>query len=94
MTITEIRDLLESPYNQKEWKEFLQTHFTNGKLYGDAHAILLIDNTISKQCYSLGNYEVDEYTKIGIFEVQLTDKVNLTRNRVALRNLMAFQLYK
>lgn len=88
MTITEIRYLLESPYNQKEWKNFLQTHFTNGKLYGDAHTILLNDNTISKQCYSLGNYEVDEYTKIGIFEIQLTDKINLTRNRVALRNLI------
>lgn len=88
MTITEIRQLLESPYNQKVWKEFLQTHFTNGKLYGDAHTILLNDSTISKECYSLGNYEVDEYTKIGIFEVQLTDKVNLTRNRVALRNLI------
>lgn len=88
MTITEIRQLLESPYNQKIWKEFLQNQFTNGKLYGDAHTILISDNTICKQCYSLGNYEVDEYTKVGIFEVQLTDKVNLTRNRVALRNLI------
>ncbi len=88
MTVTEIKELLENPYKQKEWKVFLQTHFTNGKLYGDAQPIQLLENTISKQCLSLGNYEVDEYTKIGIFEVQLSDKVNLTRNRVALRNLI------
>ena len=88
MTIPEIRTLLESPYNQKEWKVFLQTHFTNGKLFGDAHVIELTDKTISKKCYSLGNYEVDEYTKIGIFEVQLNDNVKLTRNRVGLRNLI------
>jgi hypothetical protein len=88
MTITEIRQLLESPYNQKEWKVFLQSHFTNGKLFGDAHSIELTDKTISKKFYSLGNYEVNEYTKIGIFEVQLNDNVKLTRNRVGLRNLI------
>ena len=88
MTVTEIRQLLESPYNQGEWKVFLQKHFTNNKLFGDAHAIQLKDNAISKHCVVLGNYEVDSYTNIGIFEVQLNEKVNLTRNRVALRNLI------
>lgn len=88
MTITEIRNLLESPYNQKQWTAFLQTHFTNGKLYGEAHTIELSDRTISKKCYSLGNYEINDYTKIGIFEVQLNDNVNLARNRVGLRNLI------
>jgi adenine-specific DNA-methyltransferase len=42
---------------------------------------------LSKQCLSLGNYEINDYTKIGIFEVELNEKVNITRNRVALRNL-------
>ena len=54
MTITEIRQLLESPYNQKEWKVFLQSHFTNGKLFGDAHSIELMDKTISKKMLLTG----------------------------------------
>ena len=88
MTITEIRKLLESPYNQKDWKQFLQTHFTNNKLYGDVQTIQLQTNPISRHCVALGNYEVDEYTRIGIFEIQINDKVNITRNRVALRNIL------
>lgn len=88
MTISEIRKLLESPYDQQNWKEFLRTHFTNGKLFGDAHTLQLVDKTISKECFTLGNYEVDDYTKIGIFEVQLNENVNIARNRVALRNLI------
>lgn len=88
MTITEIRNLLESPYQRKVWKSFLQTQFTNNKLNAEDRPILLSDKTLSKQCLSLGNYEVDEYTKIGIFEVELNEKVNITRNRVALRNLI------
>lgn len=88
MTIAEIRSILESPYNREVWKNFIQTQFTNNKLYGSEQVLKLADKTVSKQCLSLGNYEVDEFTKIGIFEVELNDKVNITRNRVALRNLI------
>uniref|UniRef100_UPI00352AD3C6 Eco57I restriction-modification methylase domain-containing protein n=1 Tax=Aerococcus urinaeequi TaxID=51665 RepID=UPI00352AD3C6 len=51
-------------------------------------AITLSDKILSKHCLSLGNYEVSEYSKIGIFEIELNDKVKITRNRVALRNLI------
>lgn len=88
MEIKEIRQLLESPYNRKEWKNFLQTQFTNNKLNAEDRKIALSDNTLSKQCLSLGNYEINQYTKIGIFEVELNDNVNISRNRVALRNLL------
>lgn len=88
MTISEIRQILESTYDRKVWKDFLQTQFTNNKLNAEDRLIALSDNTLSKQCLSLGYYEINEYTKIGIFEVELNEKVNLGRNRVALRNLL------
>ena len=78
MTVTEIRNILESPYDRKVWKKFIQTQFTNNKLNVEDRAISLSDKTLSKQCLTLGNYEVDEYTKIGIFEVELNEKVNIT----------------
>jgi adenine-specific DNA-methyltransferase len=88
MTVSEIRNILESPYNRNVWKGFLQTQFTNNKLNAEDRTISLSDKNLSKQCLSLGNYEINEYTKIGIFEVELNEKVNITRNRVALRNLI------
>jgi hypothetical protein len=88
MTVTEIRQILESPYDRKVWKGFIQTQFTNNKLNAEDRTILLSDKTLSKQCLSLGNYEINEYTNIGIFEVELNEKVNIARNRVALRNLI------
>lgn len=88
MTITEIRNILEAPYDRKVWKNFLQTQFTNNKLNAEDRTIALSDTTLSKQCLSLGNYEINQYTKIGIFEVELNEKVNISRNRVALRNLL------
>ncbi len=88
MTVSEIRNILESPYNRKVWKGFLQAQFTNNKLNAEDRTISLLDKSLSKQCLSLGNYEINEYTKIGIFEVELNENVNITRNRVALRNLI------
>ena len=88
MTRVEIQELLEKPYNQNDWKDFLQSHFTNNKLYGEVQTIQLAINPISKHCVTLGNYEVDEFTKIGIFEILINDKVNISRNRVALRNIL------
>jgi hypothetical protein len=87
MNVSDIRNILEAPYNRTIWKEFIKTQFTNNNLLASDTALNLGKNNLYKECYSLGNYAVDEYTKIGIFEVQLADRVNLTRNRVALRNL-------
>ncbi len=88
MDIKQIRTILESPYDRKIWKSFIQTQFTNNKLTKDDAPLNIGKTDIHKECVSLGYYEVNEYTKIGIFEIQLADKVNLTRNRVALRNLI------
>lgn len=88
MTITEIRNILENPYDRKVWKLFIQTQFTNNNLLANDAPLHLGKSDLYKDCLSLGNYAVDDYTKIGIFEVQLADKINLTRNRVALRNLI------
>src|SRR5690606_11015335 len=88
MTVSEIRHILESPYDRKGWKGFLQTQFTNNKLNAEDRVISLSDKTLSKQSLSLGNYEINEYTNIGILEVELNETANITRNRVALRNLL------
>jgi len=88
MDVKEIREILESPYNRNTWKSFIQTQFTNNQLAKDDYTLQLGKSELYTECFSLGHYAVDDYTKIGIFEVQLTKGVNLTRNRVGLRNLI------
>ena len=39
MTITEIRNILESPYDRKVWKDFLKTQFTNNKLNAEDRSV-------------------------------------------------------
>jgi adenine-specific DNA-methyltransferase len=88
MTITQIREILERPYDRGTWKSFLKTQFTNNKLNVEDRPISLYPNQISDKCISLGYYEIDTYSNVGIFEVSLAEHINITRNRVALRNLI------
>lgn len=88
MTVAEIRNILEAPYNRDLWKKFIQTQFTNNNLLANDVLLNLGKNVLYTECRLLGHYAVDENTRIGIFEVQLTKGVNLTRNRVGLRNLI------
>lgn len=41
MTITEIRNILKSSYNLKVWSNFIQTQFTNNKMYGSEQNLSL-----------------------------------------------------
>jgi len=88
MSQQEIQQLLEQPYNRQTWKNFLQTQFSNIQLNLQDREIALSNNNLSDKCLHLGFYKLNEYSKIGIFEVHLKDNVNITRNRVALRNLL------
>lgn len=88
ISVTEIRQILENKYDRVTWKNFLSTHFTNNQMFVQEQPVAISDTVLSENCISLGNYEIDDFTKIGIFEIQLKTNVNIARNRVALRNLL------
>ena len=88
MTIAEIRNILEAPYNRKVWKSFIQTAFSSNEILANEVNLNLGNSNFYENCFSLGNYKIDDYNKIGIYEVNLKPNVNLTRNRVGLRDLV------
>jgi|GEM_PF-3071164 len=56
MTKTEIKQLLEQPYNRQAWKNFMQTQFSNIQLYAKDVEINLTNNNLSDKCLNLGFY--------------------------------------
>ena len=69
MTISDIRNILEAPYNRKVWKSFIQTQFTNNNLLANDAPLNLGKSDLYTDCYSLGNYAIDDYTKIGVLVI-------------------------
>ncbi|MFN0201109.1 MAG: Eco57I restriction-modification methylase domain-containing protein, partial [Bacteroidia bacterium] len=88
MTTQEIRQVFELEYNQQTWATLLTNLFTSVQLLSRPQPVDIGKQQVATQCLALGHYAVDDYTKIGLFEVQLSAGVKLTRNRVGLRNLV------
>lgn len=44
MTIAEIRNILEAPYDRKVWKTFIQTAFSSNEMIGIKSLIMQLAN--------------------------------------------------
>ncbi len=89
MTAEKLKSVFESAYNQKEWLTVLR------EIFGIKNILVKpqpIDTTDRKdweaKAFELGNFETIEGRMVGVYEVQINDKVKLDRNKVGLRNLL------
>jgi type II restriction/modification system DNA methylase subunit YeeA len=91
MTKEQIHELFTQGYNQTQWKKFLAETFTNAQLLATPETLTEIDNTIVSKALHLGYIALNENgidRNIAVYEVNLTKKIILERNRVGLRNLL------
>ena len=87
MTKQELEILLQSPYKRQSWIELLRQIFTKQNLFTSPNQLEL-DRNIAQSGFELGNFETADGFLIGVFEVTLTDRPQIERNRVGLRNLL------
>lgn len=79
--------ILEKAYQPGKWLEVMKDYFGVRKLHQKPQPVSLPSNVIAHSAVELGGfYTVDERV-VGIYEVELTNKALIDRNRVGLRNL-------
>lgn len=79
--------ILEKAYQPEKWLDVMKDYFGAKKFHQKPQPVLLPSNEIAQSAVELGSfYTVDERI-VGIYEVILTDKALIERNRVGLRNL-------
>lgn len=91
------KEILEAQYNRSEWIKVLREIFGAKQIYQVPKQIIQ-DNQdwqdYVEKAYELGRLDTDNSEReVGIFEVNLTPKAWLERNRVKLRSLLNY-LYK
>jgi hypothetical protein len=84
-----LQRILSSNYDQSNWIELLKDVLHTGEVFRDAQPVPPLPGDISEQAYQLGTFETKDGYNIGVFEVQLKEKVALHRNRVGVRNLLS-----
>lgn len=84
-----IQDILQQPYDRSKWTGLLTELFPHVSILREPQKLEEAGIDFVKNAYQLGNVRLEDGKNLAIFEVCVNDKIELTRNRVALRNLIA-----
>ncbi|MBX9641944.1 MAG: hypothetical protein K2X97_20140, partial [Mycobacteriaceae bacterium] len=86
-------EILEASYQPEKWLEVLKLYFNAKKFHQTPQAIILPSNDLAETAAEIGSFYTADERLIGIYEVNLTPKAWIGKNRVGLRNLLR-QVYK
>ncbi|OYU95977.1 MAG: hypothetical protein CFE21_06060 [Bacteroidetes bacterium B1(2017)] len=86
-------DILEASYQPEQWLEVLKLYFGAKKFHQTPQPIILPSNDLAEMAAEIGSFYTADERLIGIYEVKLTAKAWISKNRVGLRNLLR-QVYK
>ncbi len=86
MIDTELKQKLRQPYKWDEWKSILDFLFPRVEYLAVPSEIPTTKDKV-KLLRQMGTVKLDDQKSLAIFEVELTAKVDILRNRVELRNI-------
>lgn len=85
--------ILEKAYQPEKWLDVMKDYFGAKKFHQKPQSISLPNNDIAGSAVELGSFYTTDERLVGMYEVHLTPKAWLDKNRVGLRNLLR-QVYK
>ena len=88
MTKEELRNLLNQPYRFENWKNVVDFVFPNVSYTRQPYTIPQ-DADMVESFSQVGTVRLNDGKNLALFEVHVKPNVNIARNRVALRNLVA-----
>lgn len=91
MTDKEIQGIVESRYNRLNWQKLLHGIFGAKVKFFAAPTTLVVEKAIASEAVFLGDVTLQDDHKIAIYEVHLSEHVNIERNRAGIRNLLCSQ---
>ncbi len=86
-------EILENSYQPEKWVEVLKQYFSVKVIHQQPRQINLPNTDLANTAFELGSFFTADERLIGIYEVELTPKAWIERNRVTLRNLLR-NIYK
>jgi adenine-specific DNA-methyltransferase len=84
----QLRNILQQPYKFDNWKKVVDFVFPNVSYFRDPQPIPHSSDKI-QSFRQLGNVRLNDGKNLAMFEIKVAENVNIPRNRVALRSLVA-----
>lgn len=88
MTLQELKQIMQRSYHHDEWKIVLREVFPRVDIYRQPN-VIHCEHPDVESFLELGSVLLQDDKRLAVFEIKLTPKKKIQRNRVELRNLVA-----
>ena len=82
------KSVIESKYNRENWQALLHDIFGNKVEFYTYTTEIDVNKDIARKALYLGKISLTDGKTIGVYEVELNDRVHIESNKVAIRNLL------
>ena len=88
MDSKDFKEVIESRYNRQKWQALLHDIFGNKADLWSTPFEISTNSVLSKQTYWLGTITLTDGETIAVYEVELSDNVDIERNRRGIRDML------
>ena len=82
------KEVIESKYNREAWQQLLHDIFLSKVTFYNRPSSVQVSSRLAKEALLLGRISLSDGESIAIYEVELTDKVDIERNRRGIRDIL------
>ena len=85
------RPIIESKYNRENWQQLLHDIFGRKVEFWSTPSVVSTNSQFVRQALWLGTITLSDNQTISIYEVELSDSVDIERNRRGIRDMLLTQ---
>lgn len=82
------KEVIESRYNREAWQQLLHDIFRGKVSFWNRPSEVHVSSRLAKQALNLGKISLSDGESIAVYEVELTDNVNIERNHRGIRDML------
>ena len=82
------KEVIESRYNRDAWQQLLHDIFLNKVSFWNRPSAVHVNSRLAKDALNLGKISLSDGEAIAIYEVELTEKVDIEHNRRGIRDML------
>lgn len=81
------KGIIESRYNREAWQRLLHDIFLNKVVFRTPYEVK-VNSRFAKEALKLGTVTLSDEQQLAIYEVELSDKVDIERNKRGIRDML------
>ena len=81
------KEIIESKYNREAWLNLLHDIFLNKAVFRTPYEVK-VNSRLANVALKLGTITLSDEQQLAVYEVELSDKVDIERNKRGIRDML------